>query len=136
MNVILALKEILLESSSVTALAGQNIYDYELPELVDDVMAQKSVVIQPAGGPGGPAQLAIQNPRITVRCYGETSSLAAQLDNAVYEVLKFLPPTVAKNTYIHGCIPSVAGITLRDPDLRWPYSVSSYIVRASDLTVT
>lgn len=133
---VLALKEILLEDPTVTALTGQNIYDYELPLEIDDTMTVKAVVITPAGGPGRFNNLAIHDQRITIRSYAETGSLAAQVDKAVFMCFKNMTPRTRNNTFVHWCNPSVAGISLRDPALEWSYSVSSYVVRSADNDVS
>jgi hypothetical protein len=133
-DVIEGIKQALLADSTVSSITSNNVYDLELPLQMDPSMPTRAIVIRGAGGPGGPATLQIVESRLNLMCWGETPHLAHTVYNAVYAVLKGMLPSVWANTYIHGCILAAGEIPFRDPDEQWPYSMSSWLVRSSDLT--
>jgi hypothetical protein len=132
-----ALVNFLSANSSVTSLVGGNIFDTELPTSADLSMPTKAIVIDPHGGPDRFIWLQLHEVRFNLWCYGETYHLAYVVYETARLALKGASPLgVWANTYLHWCNPDTGPIPHRDPTLQWPYNLSSWLVRASDLTVT
>lgn len=134
-DVVAAVVAILLADPGVDTVCCGNVFPYELPGNI--MMPNKAVVVRFQGGPGGPATLQISESRVTIMAYGQTPALAHAVMNACYLALKHLQPSIWAHTYVHGCVLGSGEVALRnpDPDLQWPYSVTTWLVRTSDLTV-
>jgi hypothetical protein len=107
----------------------------ELDEAMDSVMPIECVLVRAAGGAGGYLTLQLNDQRLVTYSYGATMHLAWNLDGAVYSALKNLTPSVWAKTYLHNVHPAQRGNELREPNLQWPYILSIWQVRASDLTI-
>jgi len=117
------------------ARSPNGVFLLELDESMDDNMPLECVLVRAGGGPGGYATLQLNDQRIVTFCYGNTMHLAWNLDGAVYAALKNLEPSVWAKTYLHYANPSSRGTELTEPNLQWPYILSIWQVRASDLTI-
>lgn len=135
-DVVGAVMAILNADTQVSTLTQGRVYDTEIPEAQDSLMSQKLVVVRFAGGPGTPLTLQISDRRVNLLCYGETPHLAQTVYYASEEALNNVGHTIRASTYIHWCNLSTGPIPLRDADVQWPYVVSSWMVRASDLTMS
>jgi hypothetical protein len=118
--------------------APYGVFLLELDESMDTVMPIECVVLRASGGPPtyGSGTLELNDQRLGIFCYGATPHLAYNLYGAVYNALKNLTPSIHKSTYVHWAKPEVKGTNLRDPNLQWPYVLSSWQVLASDLTIS
>lgn len=132
-----ALVAYLRADALVAALAGARVYGGELPgsETVD--MPQAAVVLTPAGGYADRfAYMELGEPRIDVRCYDSTPYLAHRLYRTVHGALKHMTRNVQGSTMLHCATLESSVEGLRDPDTEWPLAFSSWIVLASERTVT
>jgi len=131
---IYAICEYIRDDPTIQALPLVNDpFPVELPTSVDVQMPAKMVVVKPHGGPEDPAPLQINYTRIQVQCFAETAHLAYVVDWTVFLVLKDLAHVVRAGTYIHNCIRMSGPTPFRDPELQWPYSLSTWRLMASDL---
>jgi len=107
----------------------------ELDQSIDNNMPIECVLVRAGGGPGGYTTLQLNDQSVVTFCYGQTLHLAWNLDGAVYAALKNMQPGVWAKTYLHYANPSTRGTELIEPQLQWPYILSIWQVRASDLTI-
>jgi len=115
---------------------GRNgVFLLELDQSINDDMPIECVLVRAGGGPGGYTTLQLNDQRVVTFCYGQTLHLAWNLDGAVYAALKNMQPSVWAKTYLHYANPSIRGTELIEPQLQWPYILSTWQVRASDLTI-
>lgn len=117
------------------ARAANGVFLMELDQSIDDDMPIECVLVRAGGGAGGYTTLQLNDQRIVTFCYGANLHLAWNLDGAVYAALKNLEPSVWASTYLHWVHPSTRGTELVEPNLQWPYILSIWQVRASDLTI-
>lgn len=137
MDVPFAIQQYLLTIEEVTELVGSNIFLLEIPQSSDLTEPFMCTVVRAGGGAAryGSGTLELNDLRIVMASYGPTLHLAYNIDGAIYEALKTLTPSVWGSTYLHWVKPAVRPIALRDPDLQWPYVVSSWQTLASDITI-
>jgi hypothetical protein len=131
-----ALVTYLRADASVAALASARVYGGELPgsETID--MPETAVVLSYAGGYADRfAYVELGEPRIDVRCYGDTPYLAHALHRAVHGCLKQMRRNVQGGTMLHCATLESSVQGLRDPDTEWPMAFSSWIVLASERVV-
>jgi hypothetical protein len=144
MDIPYAIQLALQADPNVSAIVGTNIFLLQLPETMEPSSIGPTAMPQPcavvmAGGGGaryGGETLQLNDQRINVLAYGPTAHLAWVLSEAIYIALKNLTPKTWGHTFLQWVKPSVKGTLLEDPDLQWPYVVSSYQALASDLTMS
>lgn len=128
-----ALRTLLLATGSITAVIGQRVRALELH--VDDAatMPQATIVLKPAGGPGGEAYQDYGRTRVDVICYGATLDESLDVYLAVYPVLKSIQRAKVAGVLLHSASVSSKGATARDPLKEWPVTYSSWLVLAAEI---
>jgi len=106
---------------------GVPAFGHELPDDQDDLMPRKCVVVSGAGGPGAGGFLPLGRQRLDIRSYGATHADAMDVAVAAHDYLKGLRRTTAGVVVLHGFEPSSGFLTLREPEVRWPLVLRSYI---------
>ncbi len=128
-DVIAALRAVLLADTDLAAVVGGRVFGKELPRAEADNQARAAVVLQTSGGPnllGGYVDHTSQ--RVDARCYGSTPIEADQVEGLVFDAFKQLRRTVQDNVLIHW-IEDAGGFTSgRDANADWPLSVRSWQV--------
>lgn len=137
-DLIEGIRAILLADPTVSTQTAGRVFDNEFPVSYDTSMPQRSVIIRASGGSNqyGQGTLQLRDRRFHTITYGETAHLASVVDTAVSDCLKLFTPGIWAHTYIHWVKLAVGPVSMRDPDLLWPYLTSSYNVLASEITVT
>ena len=138
---VLALCQALSTDTGVQALVpvgsgpyGYNIFDHELPVGADSTMPGQGIVVRRHAGPANPTMLQLHYGRIQIVSYGQTPSLADQVYWAARAALRLIQSQLLASTYVHSCVETLAaGPSTRDPTLQWPFNISLWLVRASDL---
>jgi hypothetical protein len=119
----------------VATLTQGRIYDSALAESEDFSMPDYAVVLRFGGGPGAPFQLQLRDRRVNILCYGPSDSTAEVLHEAVEARLRAQGPQVQAGTYLHWINPATGPISMKDPVTEWPYVSSSWLARASTITI-
>jgi hypothetical protein len=132
-NPVLAVAALLEADTLVQGLCGANVFDHELPVAEDVLMPTKAIVVIPHGGPAGFATLTVYEARLALWCYGETQNLAYQVFDAAYMALKNSAPSVWAATYIYNVMLAGGPTPSRDPVLQWPYNISTFLIKTSDV---
>lgn len=135
-NPIAAIIDYLKADAGLSSLVNDRVYGMELPAADVQLMPRKCIVIQSAGGPGSSDYTHYGGTRIDVRCYGETSSVAYTVYLAAAEALKQMERNVQDNTLLHNAIDGGGPSFLREPGLGWPFILSSWILNASEVSVS
>lgn len=147
MDPVIALVQGLQATSGVTGApagssptVGANIYDFEIPLALEESgqMPLPAIVVRPHGGPKGPDMLYINQTRMQILCYAETPHLAYVVYVAVFQALKSWISRVFAGTLIQTVNPEAGPIPFRDSNqmTQWAYNISTWLVTASDLTVS
>lgn len=118
-----ALVALLKADVAVSAIVGDLVFRPSLPEPPDrPAMPTACIVVTPAGGyvRYGGSMLKLVDPRIDVRCYGETDNAANQLAGTVAAVLRGTNSTISAGVFIKSM--SITGpMPMVDPDSLWPF---------------
>ena len=134
-----ALVVYLREQTPLTELVGNRVYGTELPrpEISGKLGPRGNVIVREAGGAGqiGKGFQNYGDSRIDVLCYGATPAQARQVSRRVHPILDDLHRITREDCLIHWCRQITAPLSLRDPDIDWPYSFSSWQVLAAEIPV-
>lgn len=117
--------QLLKADTAVTAIAGSRVFAGGIPQSQQSGMAEATVVVKPAGGPGRPKFMLIRRGRIDTVCYGATLHESWQLHLAVREALETLDRP--SRSVIEAEILS-DGSNAVDPVEQWPTCYASYSV--------
>jgi hypothetical protein len=134
-DVLAALRTVLLADDGVAALCGTRVWAAELPKAEVTNMPRANVVLAHAGGFERMATDPRVRPRVDVYSYGETFFSAGQLDRAVYDALKALRRRKVGEALIHGVALAGGPIQLRDSDAGWPVLVTSVSVATDERAI-
>lgn len=136
-NPITSIKTYLLTISAITALVGTRIYGEEIPfDATDEVDLPPTIVLDNAGKRDlwGASNMDVSGFRVTTRCYAPTLLQASDLDLLVYAAMKSINRwAVAGVGGLHYATQESGPRMLRDPDTKWPYSVSSYMLMVGEV---
>lgn len=110
-----------------TALDPWPAFGHELPDDQDGLMPRQCVVVSGASGPGAGGFLPLGRQRLDIRSYGATHAEAMDVAVAAHLYLKGLRRTVSGAVLVHGFDPGSGYLTLREPEVRWPLVLRSYI---------
>ena len=126
-NPTLSIIAVLKEDSPVSALVSTRVFGEELPNGETNNMPRPCIVIASNGGRFDNDLLQVAVYRFQVRSYGATLEQAANLDFAVYDALKHLIRwgSLGMAGILTVSVESGPFLT-RDPDTRWPYSMTLY----------
>jgi hypothetical protein len=130
-----ALADYLRHDAGVTALAGQRVWPRELPADEAANMPRAAIVLVPQGGLWGHDTVSLQAPRCDVTCYAETPKAAYALYGAAFEALRALARKTHAGALLNSAVQGGGPIQGRDPDTRWPFVWSSWIISASTILV-
>lgn len=115
--------------TAVDELVGdEHVYAGELAPDAADTMPFDCVVISDAGGNQNSGDLPLDEQRIDVRSYGVTPERAKQVAVTVHAALRALRRQTVGSVFLHSATPSGGYIGLREPALRWPLTLRTYIV--------
>jgi hypothetical protein len=131
-DVLPALRTYLLADDAVAALCSTRVFASELPKAEASSMPRECVVLVGSGGVERFATDTIQRPRVDVYSYGQTFSVARQVDRAVYSALKALMRKRIGEVLIHSVGLSGGPLQLRDGDGDWPVQMRSMTVAADE----
>lgn len=133
-DVIAALRTVLLANPAVTALVVDRVGGDDVPAGQVKNMPQSCVLLNPSGGPGGDEgynEFGWQ--RVDVFCHGATLTESWQVYLAVYTALKQMRRQVAANVLLHSAEPVSKGARGTDPVTEWPTTLSSWQILASEV---
>lgn len=128
-DVIKALVAHLKEDVPTNTAASGRIFGAELPRGETANMPRASIVLRSAGGPSNRGTLTLEDLRIDMRCYGATAFEANRLYRTAYTALRFGQRIVQGDTLVHSATPESGPISLREPELEWPFELSSWRVK-------
>ena len=127
-NIISALRVVLLADATLNAMVGARVFGLELPPTEAASMPRQCVVLKPSGGsafqPGSYLRHAFQ--RVDAFSYGETPFEADAVRDAVQDVLVQLRRGKTGGTLIHWVQSAGGWTSQRDADADWPVSFESY----------
>lgn len=109
-------------------VGDEHVYGGELPPEAADTMPFPAVVISDAGGNGNAGDLPLDQQRIDVRSYAETPEKAKRVAVTVHAALMALRRRTVGSVFLHSVTPSGGFIGLREPALRWPLTLRTYVV--------
>ena len=130
-----AIVAILKADADVATEVGIRVFGDELPRSETDSMAQKCVVVAPAGGPSpgfSAGTLPIEVQRLDVFCYAETLYGAEEVRRAVYGALKGIKRITSANVLVHWVRPAGGAVSNRDPVSDWPVCWNSWQVMSDE----
>jgi hypothetical protein len=135
-NPITSLKAYLLTVSAITAEVGTRIYGEEIPQDIADIDIPSTIVLDNAGKRDvwGASNMDVSGFRVTTRCYAPTLLEASDLDLLVYAAMKTINRWAAIGYGgLHYATQESGPRMLRDPDTKWPYAVSSYMLMVGEV---
>ena len=136
-NPIAAIIDFLQADARVTTVMAARVFGAELPPDEVSNMPRECAVIKVSGGPGSDmGYMKTNRNRYEIRTYGRTPLLAWDAHLAVHDALKQMVPNVTNSTKLNNAIQVQGPMQLRDPDVNWPFVLSSYSISASEVTVT
>jgi hypothetical protein len=124
-------------NGAVTTRVGTRVYWPKLPPTQNAVMPIPTIVLRPAGGYGiyGRGTLQLGDTRVDADCFAATFADSWQLHLDVLAAFKTLSRRKAGGVLLHKVDVSAGGVTAEDPDTKWPLTIASYTVLASELPV-
>lgn len=124
-------------NGAVTTRVGTRVYWPKLPPSQNAVMPIPTIVLRPSGGYGiyGHGTLQIGDSRIDTDCFGATGAESWQVHLVVRAALKNLAPNTTAGVRLLSCYVSAGGMTAEDPDTKWPLTIASYTLVASEVLV-
>ncbi len=133
-----ALRTLLLADAVLASHVGTRIHGLALPKAEADDMPRKNVVLRMAGGLGvGSRGFAkIHTVRIDVFNYGATPFESAEVWRASHDAMKTIDRQVYNSTLLHSADQAGGPVWLTDPDGDWPVTVESWMLLASETTMT
>lgn len=136
-NPVIAIIDFLQADAQVTTVMAARVFGAELPPAEVSNMPRECAVIKASGGPGSDmGYMKTNRNRYEIRTYGRTPLTAWDAHLAVHDALKQMVPTVTNNTKLNNAVQVQGPMQLRDPDVNWPFVLSSYSISASEVTVT
>lgn len=137
MDALVAVLDLLKRDADLVVLAADRIYGAQLPESTADVRGKAAVVLRlGAGVPGPGGYVDLQAPSFSVFCYGETHQQANEVYLAVRKALRHMRRQVVLEVLLHSFEETGAPQSQTDPELQWPYVVSSWRCLASETQTT
>lgn len=117
------------------------VFGEELPETETVLMPRKCIVIKEAGGYGNRSFLSTETQRILITTYGETAADARAVRRELHEVLKAMRAQIVvgtdnASTKLLSAVESSGPISNRDPDTKWHYTQSAWMVMFRDEVLT
>lgn len=131
-----AVRQYLLNDSTVAALVGDRVFVDDLPEEEDEHMPRNAVVLRSAGGPESRDWTHLQRQRYDVLCYGATRYDAGEVDGAVAETLHYLKRTVVKETLLSSVMVGGGAQSFKDAQTGWPIKLRTILVYGSMKTAS
>ena len=133
-----ALRQYLITNVSSVS---ERVFSEELPEGEAISMPRKCIVIKEAGGYGNRGTLSVETQRVLITCYGEKPYDARSVRREMHAVLRGLLPQVIEGTdsesvKLLSAVESSGPLSFRDPDTRWPYTQSTWMVMLRDEVVS
>ena len=131
-----ALAEYLKADEGIAELVAGRVYFPELPAHQTDPPLP-AIVLSDAGGTGmlGNAYQRYGDRRVDVRCWARTPNEARAVCLAVTPALKQLRRFVGPESrcLVHWARPAGGPLNLRDPDTRWPYTLSVWQILVAEV---
>lgn len=123
--------------AQVGTLVTNRVFRPDLPDSETVNMPRACIVVAPAGGYSlfGGATLQVGDPRVDVRCFGQSQLEAQNIAREVILALKALRRGKWEQTLLHWARPSGL-VPFVDPKTQWPSAVVSAQVAHSEITVT
>ena len=120
---------------------SDRVFNEELPEGEAPSMPRKCIVLKEAGGYGNRGTLSTETQRVLITCYGETAYEARAVRRDLHEILKGMKPQIVEGTdanfvKILSAVEASGPLSLRDPDTRWNYTQSTWMVMLRDEVVS
>ena len=134
-DVLAAVRTLLLRDDQVATLCGTRVFAAELPKAEATSMPRECVVIVYSGGFERMATDRRVRPRLDIYSYGGTYHVAGQVDRAVYDALKAVRRETVGEALLHGVALAGGPVMLRDSNAGWPVIVRSMSVSADERTV-
>ena len=135
-NYLTGLSAFLKANTAVAALVSTRIWFPEIPEDQEAGMPQKAILLQQVGGIHPADYIARSFPKIDVRCYAEKLDDCMSVYLAVHDALKAFQRSVYDKTLMHTFTQDGGPIYLREPDLAWPFILSTWTLQASEISQT
>lgn len=135
LDLIPAVRDLLLADGTISGLVSDRVYDSEIPEGASGGMPQDAIVLNAAGGSAypGSGRQHYGTTRVDVFAYGETLKKSRQLYLAVYAALKFMGAgQTREGVLLKSATVQSKGITGRDPERQWPLTLSSWLILAAE----
>lgn len=123
--------------ANVAARVGVKVYGNELPRSENVNMPQSCIVLRYAGARQQTGRLPIGDYRIDIRSYGATPFESARVYRAVHTAMKQSLLRKAYGTQLlHSASQESGPLSLREPDVEWPFLFSAWIVKAAEIPKT
>lgn len=136
-NYLTGLSAFLKANTAVAALVSTRIWFPEIPEDQEEAMPQKAILLQPAGGAYAADYILLGEPKVDVRCYAQKLDDCMLIYLAVHDALKAMQRTASYGKLImHNCTQDGGPLFLREPELNWPFMLSTWTLKASEITQT
>lgn len=131
-----AIRAFLLANATVADLVGQRVYGNEIPDVEAALMPRKLILVLSAGGAylsqANRSYMQVDARMKDVNCYGETPYEARKLWDAVNEALKGMRRHLRGDCLLYSAVKIGGPTSLREPDSKWPFTLSSYQVLAAE----
>lgn len=122
--------------AQVGSLVSGRVFRPELPQTENASMPRACIVIAPAGGYTrfGAATIPLGDPRVDIRCFGETQLEAQNIAREVIQALKSLQRATYEHTVLKSAQPS-GMIPFVGPKTQWPAAVVPAVILHSEIAV-
>lgn len=136
---LLPIETFLKADAPVAALVTGRVFGFVLPEDEAGDMPRKCVVLAPAGGrslgPSARSYSGFGTLRVDVKHYGETANEAYKVELAVWEAMKFSRRygVAGEGGIFWATVEGGPTGPLHEPDVQWPFFLTTYLVRISEV---
>lgn len=134
-DVLVGIRQYLLTDADVASLVSERIFGEELTPEQAAAEVQKCITLKTAGGLGNQSPLDVNRTRIDVRCYGESPYEARQVYLTVYSALKGMASHIETDIKLLSAYHDGGPYSMRDPDTRWPFTLSSWMIMSREATI-